>query len=117
MMLAGGSSCSSGTWGGSCTPTSLAVNWRSPPPPRALRADAHTPEGRLENVDARPLRLDEMPRIVDDYGHAAENAKRAGFDGVQLHAANGYLDRPVPAQFLRTCAMMTTVAARQIVYG
>lgn len=52
---------------------------------------AHTPEGRKDNVDARPLRLDEMPRVVDDYGHAAENAKRAGFDGVQLHGANGYL--------------------------
>lgn len=52
---------------------------------------AHTPEGRKDNVTARPLRLDEMPRVVDDYGHAAENAKRAGFDGVQLHGANGYL--------------------------
>ncbi len=52
---------------------------------------AHTPEGRKDNVDARPLRLDEMPRLVDDYGHAAANAKRAGFDGVQLHGANGYL--------------------------
>jgi 2,4-dienoyl-CoA reductase-like NADH-dependent reductase (Old Yellow Enzyme family) len=52
---------------------------------------AHTPEGRKDNVVARPLRLDEMPRLVDDYGHAAANAKRAGFDGVQLHGANGYL--------------------------
>jgi N-ethylmaleimide reductase len=52
---------------------------------------AHTPEGRKDNVVARSLRLDEMPRLVDDYGHAAENAKRAGFDGVQLHGANGYL--------------------------
>jgi len=53
--------------------------------------EAHTPEGRKDMVVARPLRLDEMPRLVDDYGHAAENAKRAGFDGVQLHGANGYL--------------------------
>lgn len=52
---------------------------------------AHTPLGRRDHVAARPLRLDEMPRLVDDYGHAAENAKRAGFDGVQLHGANGYL--------------------------
>jgi 2,4-dienoyl-CoA reductase-like NADH-dependent reductase (Old Yellow Enzyme family) len=52
---------------------------------------AHTPEGRKENAVARPLRLDEMPRIVEDYGHAAQNAKLAGFDGVQLHGANGYL--------------------------
>lgn len=52
---------------------------------------AHTPEGTKDFATARPLRLDEMPRIVDDYGLAAENAKKAGFDGVQLHAANGYL--------------------------
>ncbi|MFN3424581.1 MAG: alkene reductase [Novosphingobium meiothermophilum] len=52
---------------------------------------AHTPQGKQDFAVARPLRLDEMPRLVDDYGHAAENAKKAGFDGVQLHAANGYL--------------------------
>jgi 2,4-dienoyl-CoA reductase-like NADH-dependent reductase (Old Yellow Enzyme family) len=52
---------------------------------------SHTPEGPKAYVEARPLRLDEMPRIVDDYGRAAENAKKAGFDGVQLHGANGYL--------------------------
>lgn len=52
---------------------------------------AHTPEGKKDFATARPLRLDEMPRLVDDYGLAAENAKKAGFDGVQLHAANGYL--------------------------
>jgi len=40
---------------------------------------------------ARPLELDEFPRLLDDYSKAAENAKKAGFDGVQLHAANGYL--------------------------
>ena len=53
--------------------------------------DAHTPEGKKEYAIARPLRLDEMPRLIDDYGFAGENAKRAGFDGVQLHGANGYL--------------------------
>ncbi len=52
---------------------------------------AHTPDGRKDYVTARPLRLDEMPRLIDDYGLAAENAKKAGFDGVQLHGANGYL--------------------------
>lgn len=52
---------------------------------------AHTPEGRKDYATARPLRLDEIPRLIDDYGHAARNAKAAGFDGVQLHAANGYL--------------------------
>lgn len=52
---------------------------------------AHTPEGTKPYAQARPLRLDEIPRLIDDYGHAAENAKKAGFDGVQLHGANGYL--------------------------
>jgi 2,4-dienoyl-CoA reductase-like NADH-dependent reductase (Old Yellow Enzyme family) len=52
---------------------------------------AHTPSGRKPYEQARALRLDEMPRIVDDYGRAAQNAKAAGFDGVQLHGANGYL--------------------------
>jgi|EP00942_MAST-04A_sp_MAST-4A-sp1_P008234 N-ethylmaleimide reductase len=47
-----------------------------------------------ERVDAsvpRPLRTDEMPRLVNDYVHAAECAMRAGFDGVEVHAAHGYL--------------------------
>jgi 2,4-dienoyl-CoA reductase-like NADH-dependent reductase (Old Yellow Enzyme family) len=52
---------------------------------------AHTPVGRLDLEEARPLRLDEIPRVIADYAKAAENAKRAGFDGVQLHGANGYL--------------------------
>lgn len=52
---------------------------------------AHTYEGTKDFETARPLRLDEMSRLVDDYGRAAENAKKAGFDGVQLHGANGYL--------------------------
>ena len=47
--------------------------------------------GKKDYVEARPLRIDEMPRLMDDYGRACENAKKAGFDGVQLHAANGYL--------------------------
>jgi len=52
---------------------------------------AHTYEGRHAYTEARALALDEIPRILDDYRHAARNAKAAGFDGVELHAANGYL--------------------------
>ncbi len=52
---------------------------------------AHTPVGRMDLEEARPLRIDEMPRVIGDYVKAAENAKKAGFDGVQLHGANGYL--------------------------
>jgi N-ethylmaleimide reductase len=39
----------------------------------------------------RALRLDEIPHIVEDYRQAARNAILAGFDGVEIHAANGYL--------------------------
>lgn len=52
---------------------------------------AHTYTGRQPYVEARPLDIAEIPRLIDDYVLAAENAKKAGFDGVQLHAANGYL--------------------------
>ena len=58
---------------------------------------AHTFEGRKDYEPARALGIEEIARVVGDYRHAAENAKRAGFDGVQLHGANGYL----VDQFLR----------------
>ncbi len=53
--------------------------------------DAHTPTGKKPYEGARALRLDEIPRVTADYVHAARNAMAAGFDGVQLHGANGYL--------------------------
>jgi N-ethylmaleimide reductase len=53
--------------------------------------DAHTMTGKKPYEQARALGLDEMPRLVGDYVHAARNAMAAGFDGVQIHAANGYL--------------------------
>jgi N-ethylmaleimide reductase len=52
---------------------------------------AHTYEGKQLYEEARPLALAEVPRLLEDYRRAATNAIRAGFDGVQLHAANGYL--------------------------
>jgi N-ethylmaleimide reductase len=39
----------------------------------------------------RALETDEIPGIVEDYRHSAELAKKAGFDGVEVHCANGYL--------------------------
>ncbi|KAG7399685.1 12-oxophytodienoate reductase 1 [Phytophthora boehmeriae] len=50
-----------------------------------------TREGRMEVVPPRALEASEIPGIVADYRRAAENAVKAGFDGVELHAANGYL--------------------------
>ena len=52
---------------------------------------AHTAEGKKDYTEARALDISEIPRIVADYVHAAKNAMAAGFDGVQIHAANGYL--------------------------
>lgn len=52
---------------------------------------AHTYEGRAPYPEARPLRADEIPALLEDFSRAARNAQRAGFDGVQIHAANGHL--------------------------
>ena len=53
--------------------------------------EAHTYAGKKPYVTARPLHRGEIPRVIDDYVKAARHATGAGFDGVQLHAANGYL--------------------------
>ena len=52
---------------------------------------AYTYEGRQPYAEARALRLDEIPALLEEYRHAARNAMQAGFDGVEIHAANGYL--------------------------
>ncbi|MBB6124437.1 alkene reductase [Sphingobium subterraneum] len=52
---------------------------------------AHTYSGKQPYAQARALRIDEIPALIEDYRKAARNAIAAGFDGVQLHAANGYL--------------------------
>ena len=84
------SSPSSGTWGGSYTPSLHGVQ---PVSASATTAPgkAHTYDGRQPYVEARPLMIEEIPRLIGDYVIAAKNSLAAGFDGVQLHAANGYL--------------------------
>ncbi len=52
---------------------------------------AHTYDGKKPYEAARAATLDDIARTLDEYSLAARNAKAAGFDGVQLHAANGYL--------------------------
>ena len=52
---------------------------------------AHTYAGKQPYAQARPLELAEIPRLLEDYQRAADHARAAGFDGVQIHAANGYL--------------------------
>ena len=65
-----------------------------PVAPSAIKINGdyiHTPQGKQPYETPRALETDEIPLIVDDYGRAAERARTAGFDGVELHAANGYL--------------------------
>jgi N-ethylmaleimide reductase len=55
---------------------------------------AHGPDGSLGYMPVstpRPLGTDEVSSLVDIFSQAAVNARQAGFDGVELHAANGYL--------------------------
>ncbi|BDI60308.1 alkene reductase [Qipengyuania nanhaisediminis] len=53
--------------------------------------EAHTPAGKQAYAEARAMTKDDIARTIGDYRRAAENAKKAGFDAVQLHGANGYL--------------------------
>ena len=71
-----------------------------PVAPSALdvEGEAFTQNGKVKIVRPRALALDELPGIVAQFRAAAENAKAAGFDGVELHAASGYLVQ----QFLST---------------
>jgi len=65
---------------------------------------AHTYEGKKPYVEAREATKGEIRRIIGDYICAARNAIAAGFDGVQIHGANGYLID----QFLRDSANLRT---------
>lgn len=51
----------------------------------------HTPLGKKSYETPRPLSVDEIRATIDDYRHAAVNARDAGFSGVEVHGANGYL--------------------------
>lgn len=53
--------------------------------------EAVTFEGMKPFVEPRALSTEELPGLIDQYRVAAENARKAGFDGVEVHAANGYL--------------------------
>ena len=72
---------------------SLLPEGEVPVAPSAIRADTKTfiESGFADVSEPRALRLDEIPAIVEDYRRAARNAMDAGFDGVEIHGANGYL--------------------------
>lgn len=71
----------------------LQAGGAAPVAPSAIRAKGKTfVNNRFEEVsEPRALELHELPGIVNDFRHAAANAIAAGFDGVEIHAANGYL--------------------------
>jgi len=72
---------------------SLQPNGGAPVAPSAIGAKVMVFDGEqfIEASAPRALSKDEISGIVVDYHRAAENAKKAGFDGVEIHAANGYL--------------------------
>lgn len=72
---------------------SLQPGGALPVAPSAIAAEgeASTFSGAQPFVTPRALETSEIPGIVENYRLAAQNAKAAGFDGVEIHAANGYL--------------------------
>jgi N-ethylmaleimide reductase len=72
----------------------IQIGGALPVAPSAVRAEnqqTYTYEGFKPLVTPRALETEEIPGIVADYAHAAQYAKDAGFDGVEIHSANGYL--------------------------
>lgn len=72
---------------------SLQPGGQLPVAPSAIKpaGEAITYEGMQPFVEPRALSAEEIPGIIDDYVNAAHNALEAGFNGVEIHSANGYL--------------------------
>lgn len=86
---------------------SLVKNGELPVAPSAIRIEGQqhfTMEGMKDYETPRALPLEEIKQIIQDYKQAAQNAIEAGFDGVELHSAFGYL----PNQFLAESANQRT---------
>jgi len=73
--------------------SSLLPNGAQPVAPSAIRANGQTfiATGRAAVSEPVALAIDGIKETLADYQKAAQNAKEAGFDGVEIHAANGYL--------------------------
>ena len=72
---------------------SLLPHGALPVAPSAIKpaGKAFTYQGLVDFVEPRALELNEIPGVIADYAHATKCALAAGFDGVEIHAANGYL--------------------------
>ena len=73
--------------------TSLLPDNQKPLAPSAIRAEAqtYTQSGMADVSEPKAMTEDEIKQTIADYKHAAQCAKDAGFDGIEVHAANGYL--------------------------
>lgn len=79
---------------GRASHSSFQENNQLPVSPSALKIEGdyiHTPIGKQPYETPRALETEEIPLVVEDYRQAAMRAKDAGFDGVEIHGANGYL--------------------------
>ncbi|MGL5081333.1 MAG: alkene reductase [Microcoleaceae cyanobacterium] len=79
---------------GRASHSSFQLNGQLPVAPSALKLNGdyiHTPKGKEAYETPRALATEEVASIVEDYRQAAERAKVAGFDGIEIHGANGYL--------------------------
>ncbi|MDM0066947.1 MULTISPECIES: alkene reductase [unclassified Variovorax] len=86
------------------------LNGATPVAPSAIKPEgqAWTPAGQVDFVTPRELSIAEIASVIEDYRQATRRAIEAGFDGVELHAASGYL----PEQFLSSGSNQ-----RQDLYG
>lgn len=86
---------------------SVDKNGKLPVAPSAIAIEGiqhFTSQGMRDFETPRTMTIDEIKQTIKDYGNAARNAMEAGFDGVELHGANGYL----PHQFLAESANQRT---------
>ena len=107
---AAGSSCSSGTSAASPTRSTWTASCRWRPAPSSPSGHVSLVRPKKAFDTPRALETAEIPGIVEAYRKGAENAKEAGFDGVEIHGANGYL----LDQFLQDSTNQRTDALRRL---
>lgn len=61
------------------------------PTAEAIKGDVHTPKGKVPHAVPKEMTHEDIKAGIQGYRKAAENAKKAGFDGIEVHACNGFL--------------------------